>query len=435
MATESQEEYDMCPICAQTRRKVTWVTCSKCSFSSCRGCVKRFLLELPDINPVCMSCKAQWDFEFLAENTDDDFHNHTYRDYRAKIIVDRERSLLPATQPYVVAVKVREDLKKEIKDITNEIHMYRELLDQATKKKSELREKLTEGKIQDSDMKNVDKANTRFIGHCPQSDCKGFLDTEYVCGLCKKKACRSCRLPKHKGDCDKDVVETVRMLAKDTKGCPNCGVPIYRISGCDQMFCTKCHTPFDWNTGKIETGRIHNPHYYEFQSQNGGQRREPGDIRCGGQVAYYDLCKVLTDNHMEVKIIDWVMNSHQFSGHIRATLLPAYREDEIGENTNRDLRIKYLLGYINDKEWISEIKKRQKKREKNKAISLAMIMFTDTMDDLHANILMGQSDDIPIFLVEMKKLRIYTNNVLNKISSTFKNKVFGITKNWRLDVS
>ena len=52
----------------------------------------------------------------------------------------------------------------------------------------------------------------------------------------------------------------------------------------NMMFYVECHTAFDWKTGKISTGVIHNPHYFEWRSKGGIIDREIGDIRCGRQV-------------------------------------------------------------------------------------------------------------------------------------------------------
>ena len=44
------------------------------------------------------------------------------------------------------------------------------------------------------------------------------------------------------------------------------------VRNCDQMYCMQCHTAWDWITQTIETGRIHNPHYYEWlRTQNNGE--------------------------------------------------------------------------------------------------------------------------------------------------------------------
>jgi len=428
----ASEEFAPCPICAENRRVINFVTCPKCSESCCRGCTKRYLLGLPDINPACMSCKTQWDFEFVAENTDDKFHNHIYRERRAKILVDRERSLLPSTQPYVAAIREKVKLQEEYAEVSKEIDMYRYLLNQAISRKSAIKDQLQntpDGKRPET---KESTPNYKFVGHCPQSDCKGYLNEHYVCGLCATKACRSCRLAKHIGDCDKNVVETVRMLARDTKSCPNCNVPIFKISGCAQIFCTSCHIAFDWDTGKIETGRIHNPHYYEFLRQNGGQAREPGDVRCGGQIDFMNLRNRLVRGGFDQRTIDWVLNSHRLSGHIRQVLLPEYRTQAVDENTNRDLRVKYLLGKLSDQEWISKIKAKEKKREKNSAINLALTMFVDTLDDLHANMIMCKANEVSPYLIQLKQLRSYTRQVLKKISSRFQNKVPDISKQWAL---
>ena len=53
------------------------------------------------------------------------------------------------------------------------------------------------------------------------------------------------------------------------------------------MYCTVCHTPFSWRTGRKVFGTIHNPHFYQWQrDQNDGVApRVPGgdpNMNCGG---------------------------------------------------------------------------------------------------------------------------------------------------------
>lgn len=117
---------------------------------------------------------------------------------------------------------------------------------------------------------------------CPETNCNGIV-YRGKCGVCETAVCVKCREPKKDDhECDKETLENVEALLKTTKACPKCKTRIYKIDGCDQMFCTKCHTAFSWRTGKVETRHIHNPHYFEWMrnNTNGDIARQPGDNPC-----------------------------------------------------------------------------------------------------------------------------------------------------------
>ena len=135
--------------------------------------------------------------------------------------------------------------------------------------------------------------------------------------------CSKCFQPKDEGhECDEDMVKTAELLRKDTKSCPNCSEMIHKIEGCNQMFCTNCGTGFDWKTLRIVTGIIHNPHYFEYQSKNGGRPRSIGDIPCGGlpnmPQIYAKFSKIFD---IEYKIIDDFMRRLRRQKPLRDALL------------------------------------------------------------------------------------------------------------------
>ena len=49
------------------------------------------------------------------------------------------------------------------------------------------------------------------------------------------------------------------------------------VHTCDQMWCVECKTAFSWSKGTIETGMVHNPHYYQWMRQNGGAIQNPNE--------------------------------------------------------------------------------------------------------------------------------------------------------------
>ena len=134
-----------------------------------------------------------------------------------------------------------------------------------------------------------------FTHKCPMENCNGFLNEKYECGLCENKICKYCFEKLEDGhECNEEKKQTVAMLKKDTKPCPKCGELIYKVSGCDQMYCIKCHTAYSWRTGEIERGSVHNPEYYRWMRENGQViPRNPLDVQndpCGNR-SYDELIR------------------------------------------------------------------------------------------------------------------------------------------------
>lgn len=418
----SKTELVDCMICASEVTQNKIVKCPFCNFEACRDCTEQFLMGIDDDKPRCMenNCKKVWGFDFLSSNFKASFHNKKYRDRRATLLYEREKSLLPGTQGLVKVEKSRIEWQEKIDDILDENAMYKLLI----KKNNQ---KLIDLQYNRPSVENG-KKNKVFTRACPVEDCRGFLSTGLKCGICSIFACKYCHLPKScKNDddhkCDPDLVATVKMLANDTKPCPGCATPIYKIEGCDQMFCTTCHTPFSWLRGTIETGVIHNPHFYEFQrSQNNGVApRVRGDVRCGGPPPIWNVTNRMFENYIDSNInLTIVENSHRSINHIINVELPSY-PNIFGEMDNSSIRVDYLMNRITEKRWISKLKENMKKQEKNRDFNMVLTMYTTTMTDLMGNICDGNKKDIEKYVLSINQLRDYTNKSLKEIGNRYGN--------------
>ena len=431
-----------CPICANKKYEKTFITCASCSFMCCNSCTEKYLTSSGKLEPDCMNCKKKWDYEFVAQHTPNSFHNRKYREYRTKILLEREKSLLPDTQPMALEQKNKTQLKEQI----NHWRRVRKLRDDKLKEAQSLLNiakynidylnTLLKKNVWDSEYNYEKKTKIKNIYHakCPKTDCKGYVGDNWECGLCSSKVCKKCHNEILKGHvCDKDDIKTAILLKKDTKNCPTCKVPIHKIEGCDQIFCVQCHTAFSWKTGKIETGRIHNPHYYEFlQNNNGYVPREDGDIVCGGLPGMMAIAELLTEFLMESPtepIMEFQYpNAHRLVVHITDIVLA--EENKRNENTYSDLRVKFLLGQIDEKKWKRDLKRREKKLEKQNSINLVLKMFVDVMSDMFRELLVKK--DLVGIWERMLALREYVNNCLVKIGKRFNNKTLKITEKWDL---
>ena len=113
------------------------------------------------------------------------------------------------------------------------------------------------------------------IFKCPVGTCPCMLKPEVgsstvTCIGCTNTMCTTCQVQVEDMDdheCNPETLKSLREISRSSKPCPNCGVQIFRSSGCPQMFCTGCKMcVFDWDTGlPVAAGSaIHNPHVFQL---------------------------------------------------------------------------------------------------------------------------------------------------------------------------
>jgi hypothetical protein len=162
--------------------------------------------------------------------------------------------------------------------------------------------------------------------------------------------------------CSPDIVESVQLLARDTKRCPNCAVPIFKTSGCDQMWCTHCNNAFDWKTGELVRGIIHNPHYYQYVENHGGAVRAPDD--CMAQFVTYDeLVAVLRAVECPNAMFHQLVEVYRYMIHYHQVELPRL-PTRFDHDANIDLRIRFLENELTEEEFKTKLQRRQKDTEK-----------------------------------------------------------------------
>lgn len=241
----------------------------KCDYEDCKAiiclqCFRRFLI-MEGSEQECMACKQPISTEFIFMHTP-----KVFRDEYVKKVVEldliKERALLKATQERMDARIRSKILSSRITALSAHLRRCKnddEMLELLNKSIKEQR-KLDEDVLGKSD-EEISNVSTSFF--CPLNMCSGLVKNGR-CGDCKKTICAKCReerLEEH--ECNKEQLETIKLLKRDTKPCPRCKAPIHKIDGCDQMFCTKCKTAFSWRTLNIQRGLIHNPHYHEYMAQ------------------------------------------------------------------------------------------------------------------------------------------------------------------------
>lgn len=476
-----------CNICCNLSSNT--LKCGSCDTLYCIKCSKTYLLTVPDAQ--CMGCKKQWDERFIRDHFPKTWVNGEYKEYVKKMLLLREKSYIPGTME-IVAEKVRmfERIAKEhevrniassfnleidslrlslsklkIRDISKhkeEIDELKKKIDEKTGEKSavlrEQRASLRNMYVCDgSSIPAEEKEEVKeMLKKCPVDDCKGYLRGD-VCQVCSTNICGKCNKEKKSDhECNKDDVETYKMILKETKPCPKCSTRIFKIDGCDHMWCVSCHTFFSWKNLTINEGRVHNPEYFRWMRENGRPiERSDGEVLVMiqrnnlGEVPVVNQCvnvgeintllhTVFKDTFLKgkknveilpvslegkiVNVFRFVENLNRYIYNQRNGLrghraLIHNGEDKTFElknydhNTNEEARVDYILNNMSEDDFIKLIIRRYRETSYNNM----MYNLSDTMTYVVENTLRT---------VHQRLLELSSNTFHGEIPKTFETHLF-----------
>lgn len=410
-----------CPICvgAYTAKLNKAIKCERCPFVACKNCVQYHLLSIETL-PSCMDCKVPWTRPFLVNNLPRTWVNGPLKTHIEVVLLSQEKSLIPATMQAVEEHKAKMVAKEACAEAKREQDKVTTVLREKYEELSAKRDEMLRVPFEERDQSIVDSYNTmkkeverlssewdlarfkksrawsdrydlkykfengassssstaveerrQFTYPCPGEGCRGFLSTRWKCMVCSVNVCSDCHEIKKDDEeehtCTEENLQTAKMIKSETKPCPKCGVRIFKTEGCDQMFCTSCHSPFSWTTGKIINGAIHNPHYFEWlQKQNpqGVVGIDQVDRLCGNN-AQLRIPRV-TQKYFGEVYTEFFETFTRLIVHVREVTMPAFNIGRDALEYQKDLRIKYILNEIDEETWKTLVQRREKKAQKNK---------------------------------------------------------------------
>jgi hypothetical protein len=465
LTAEMAAAVSSCMICMDDAYNKTTKVPTECLFCHeviCRMCLKQTLLHDTAVDVCCPGCRAVWSEDFLVANLPVTFRTSELKKHREKVLYDREKVRLPMfmddARRYKAALDAATPLRKEMDALKAQYRLHPLVIEYKTMKDAMrrpdmrsdvryamrldaqkvkaairtsvpthpgielLKRRLREFQrpIQTLGLEAPAEAaggaaggepaaalQRRIVMACPATACAGFVNTLWKCGICDTKVCKECRAIKSAGEeheCNADDVATTRAIVAESKPCPKCAASISKVSGCDQMWCTLCHTTFSWDTGKVATTVVHNPHYFQWLASTGravpradlpgmGCDVDGNIMRAIGNL-YHAVHHAVHQNHTvdvrtRMALIDRIAERHRQRLDMEAGELRRVRDrvrDYVDGGWRRDMCVKRLAGDMSDEDWRVALQRADKAHHKERAWLQLMEMYAVTTRDIMGRI-------------------------------------------------
>lgn len=309
----------ICEVCTlKYSKKRRRTICKECNFQCCSLCFKRCVLEKKETEQKCMntSCSFVYSytsiFQILGKITTNKIYKdilvekekHNYRKIKNSRELKRQKNKL--CMEYMT-------LSKQI-DLMEKVYLIQERNSKIDPNFFQLMMKYSDG-LEELDHKIERIEMDNKIEKCPDPSCEGYIFSDSsVCTTCNQNICKKCLnidYPLHV--CDENIIKNIEEIRQNTRQCPVCENNIFKIEGCNQMFCTFCNTKFDWVSGEIfdKTTNYHNNHFV----------REINSHKKNNFLKNIDsFQKKVTEKHSEFEIIPKIIYRLGFE------VLPLYKQ-------------------------------------------------------------------------------------------------------------
>ena len=433
-----------CTICVEEFNllKRKRVECFRCHESACSSCIETYLLSKSD-DAHCMFCRIEWDRMFLGSVLPGTFVHKAYKAHREMMLFEREKCLLPGSMAMVESDARIDEMLTEFRQVqTRMLQLQRTMntLNTRIERERHRKHRMLSGQIPmggdaGAQAAAADTERVHYRRPCVNDSCNGFINSRTgECLSCHKTTCVKCNvimIPEQEHECDKEDLEAWEIIRGTTRPCPGCSTRITKVSGCAQMWCPQCHTAFNWNTGQIETGPIHNPHYYEwmFNGNGGGPpMRNPFADACNDGVLpgiREVLNRIRTGERSGID--KTICDFHNKVQHIRRVVLRT--DEDLAEKMTikrNELRLSFLKNKIDEQTFRVKIqrvdKEESKKREYNRILETFTVVCSDLFRQFTASTTFPQKD----LWNAIKNARNITNDAINRLNHCYHSDLMGV---------
>ncbi|NDE17342.1 hypothetical protein EBZ80_20665 [bacterium] len=431
-----------CSICVEPFHKTQRrpVNCFQCGHDpqapkQCSKCVETYLLQCFD-DPKCMHCRVAWSRPFIFQTLPKRFHS-AFDAHMRNVLEQRERCLFPAVVPLV-------EMRRQVEGAEEKVEEAKRILVQAERKLFRARQTVndlvraertmllraidpnTAAALTTPSSAESGSSGENFHRPCAVEDCVGFVSSRTgLCVTCSKTTCLRCNaaaIDKEAHECVEADVATWETLRKETKPCPSCSSRIFKISGCDQMWCPQCHTAFRWSTGEIDRGAVHNPHYYEWlfseqgragEGPRGNRRMEDG---CRDPLpSVFALRSVLSDappRFLSAQTEQTIKNYHRKAIELRDLTLPhlARKYPRAGTWSLRGKMVQLRVDYLTNRVTLEKfrvmlhrlVKDHQKMADYEQILRTYLAIQSDTLGALLAAVQARERERIETMVKELE---------------------------------